>query len=200
MRSRRTAWAAVVALGVAALLPLSLRAHAASWIVREGDVRIVCPLSIGGSFEARTKKLSGSVSPGSAPTDPWLGEFVVELSGLDTGIDLRTEHMRNEYLEVNKGPDFARAVLSGIRLVGVAADQPAGKGTFSATLRLHGVERPVMGQVELRRSGQGLRARASFPLVLEDFKIAKPRYLGVGVTDEVTVQVSFETTSAENAR
>ncbi len=192
--------AGVVALVVAAIFPASLRAEGQSWTVRAGEVRVLCPLTIGGSFEAKTNKITGSVRSGSAPTDSWLGEFIVELSGLDTGIDLRTRHMREEYLEVGRGPEFARAVLTEIHLAGITAEVPSGKGTFSARLRLHGVERPVMGQVDFRRSGEGLRVRASFPVVLEEFRIARPRYLGVGVKDEVTVQVSVETMTLEAVR
>ncbi|MEQ1756753.1 MAG: YceI family protein [Vicinamibacterales bacterium] len=159
-----------------------------------------CPLTIGGSFEARTKLLSGSVMPGPTPADPWAGQFIVDLTALDTGISLRNQHLRDNYLEVGKGPDFARAVLSDVRLSGIAGAEPVGKGTFTARLRLHGAERAVTGQAELRRSGSGIRVRASFPVVLEEFGIAKPRYLGVGVKEQVTVQVTFEASSGENAR
>ncbi len=187
-----------LAAGVVAFaLALPLRAQGARWTARDGDVRVECPLTIGGSFEAKSKMLSGSVGPGAAPGDPWIGEFVVELASLDTGINLRNQHLRDNYLEVGKGPDFSRAVLTDIRLTGIDAAAPNGKGAFSAQLQLHGVKRPVTGPAELRRSGTGVRVRASFPVVLEAFSIAKPRYLGVGVKDEVTVQVTFETTSVE---
>lgn len=190
----------LIALGLALIAAAPLWAQSGSWTVRDGDVRVLCPLTIGGSFEAKTKMLSGALRSPAAPADPWAGEIVVVLDGLDTGISLRNQHLRDNYLEVGRGPEFSRAVLAEIRLAGITADVPSGKGTFTATLRLHGMERPVKGQVELRRSGAGVRVRASFPLVIEQFGIAKPRYLGVGVKDEVTVQVSFDSTSVENAR
>lgn len=186
-------------LGVAVLAGAPLRAQGVLWTVRSGDVRVVCPLTIGGRFEAKTRMLSGAVHPGAGPADPWVGEFVVALDGLDTGINLRNNHLRDNYLEIAKGPDFSRAVLTELRLAGLDVSMPSGKGTFRARLRVHGVERPVMGQVELRRGGSGVRVRASFPVGLEQFRIATPRYLGVGVTDEVTVQVTFDMTS-ENSR
>jgi hypothetical protein len=178
---------------------VTIGAQTGSWRVTSGDVRVTCPLTIGGSFEARTQMISGSLSPGALPAAPWTGELAVALDSLDTGIRLRNQHLRDNYLEVGKGPGFSHAVLTEISPDGLAADSPVGKGAFTAKLRLHGVERQVTGQVEVRRAGQGLRVRASFPLVLEQFGIAKPRYLGVGVRETVTVQVSFET-SAENGR
>jgi len=195
---RRCWLLALPALAVILALPVS--AQGPQWTARGGDVRVLCPLTIGGSFEAKTKAISGSVRPGAGSADPWAGEFAVDLDGLDTGISLRNQHLRDNYLEVSKGPDFARAVLTDVRLAGIDAAMPNGKGTFNARLRLHGVERPVTGQVDLRRSGPGVHVRASFPVVLQEFGIAKPRYLGVGVKDEVTVQVTFDTTSVENAR
>ena len=199
-RLQTAAAVAVTAFGLAAALDAPLRAQSAQWTVRAGEVRVLCPLTVGGSFEAKTTTLSGVVSPGASPDDQWTGELVVDLNALDTGIDLRTRHMRDEYLETGRGPEFARAVLTGVHLDGIPPDTLGGKGGFAGRLRLHGVERPVRGQVELRRAGRLVRVRASFPVVLADFGIAKPRYLGVGVKDEVTVRVAFEAESAENTR
>ena len=180
-------------LATAIWLTPPTQAQTTSYVIRSGDVRVTCPLTIGGSFEARTRMINGSLRPGGSPAEPWGGELMVPLADLDTGIELRNQHLRDNYLEVGKGPEFSHAVLTAVRPTGLAADAPVGKGTFTATLRLHGVERPITGQMEVRRAGQALRVRASFPVVLEQFGIAKPRYLGVGVREEVTVQVSFET-------
>ncbi len=167
--------------------------------VRAGDVRVRCPLTIGGSFEARTKALTGTVHPGAAPGS-WDGMFTVDLSGLDTGISLRNQHLRDTYLEVSRQPDFAHAVMTDVRLDNLTAGELTGKGHFSARLLLHGVERPVAGQAEVRRTESGIRVRASFPVVLDAFGIAKPRHLGVGVREEVTVQATFEAMSTATAR
>ena len=173
---------------------------ASSFTVRGGDVRVLCPLTIGGSFEAKTRMLNGTIRPGAAAPDPWTGELAVELSSLDTGIELRNQHLREKYLEVGKGPDYSNAVLKDLHVEGIDPSTPNGKGTFSGTLRLHGTERQVKGNIEVRRSGSGLRARASFPVMLEEFAIAKPRYLGVGVADQVTVRVTFDLTTTESTR
>jgi hypothetical protein len=177
------------------------RTHAqpAGWVIQGSDVRVLCPLTVGGSFEARTRMLSGSIRPGVSSSDAWAGELAVPLDDLDTGIALRNQHLRDTYLEVGKGPEYSRAILTEIRPTGFERTPPVGKGTFTARLRLHGVERMVTGQADVRRNGERLRVRASFPVVLEQFAIAKPRYLGVGVRDEVTVQVSFDI-SVEGAR
>jgi polyisoprenoid-binding protein YceI len=191
--SSRVRRIASVMLVTAIWFTLPTQAQTNSYVIRSGDVRVTCPLTIGGSFEARTRMINGSLRPGESSVEAWSGDLTVPLGDLDTGIGLRNQHLRDNYLEVGKGPGFSHAVLADVRPTGLAADAPVGKGTFTATLRLHGVERPVTGQVEVRQAGQALRVRASFPVVLEQFGIAKPRYLGVGVREEVTVQVSFDT-------
>ena len=143
-----------------------------TWRVEQGAVRVICPITIGGSFEAKTTALSGSVT-------------------LDTGIGLRNEHLRENYLEVGKGAGFDTATLSEIDLNGLNPDALEGKGSFTGVLSLHGVSKAVTGAVDIRQSGAGLRVKASFPVQLSDYSIRPPRYLGVGVKNIVQVEVAF---------
>jgi polyisoprenoid-binding protein YceI len=115
----------------------------------------------------------------------------VDLRTLDTGIGLRNEHLRENYLEVDKAPRFDTATLSEIDLDGLNPDAPEGKGTFTGVLTLHGVTQRVDGAVDVRQTGAGLRVKASFPVELPAYGIRKPRYLGIGVKDTVQVEVAF---------
>ena len=161
-----------------------------AWRVGQGDVRVICPMTIGGSFEAKTTALSGSVAAtGSGSTLD--GSLAVDLRTLDTGIGLRNNHLRGKYLEVDKGSGFETATLSEIDLRGLDVDAPEGKGSFTGSLTLHGARKPVTGAVEVHPAGAALRVKASFPVLLSDYGIAKPRYVGVGVKDTVQVEVTF---------
>ena len=123
-----------------------------SWSIAAGDVRVRCRMTVGGSFNAVTSSVSGTLRRATTDTGSYSGELRVDLSTLDTGIGLRNEHLRSSYLELDRGPEFHDAVLSGIVL-----DEPprAGDGRhdtrFSGTLTLHGVQRTVRGEAELRR-------------------------------------------------
>jgi polyisoprenoid-binding protein YceI len=165
---------------------------AGSWRIERGDVSVKCPMTIGGSFEVKTTSLAGTISTNGESA--LVGSIAVDLRTLDTGISLRNDHLRDKYLEVDRGDGFDKAVLSGITLNGVNADAPDGKGTFSGSLTLHGVKKMVSGAVEIRKEGAGARVRASFPVNLPDYNIAEPRYLGVGVKNTVQVDVTFTTT------
>lgn len=162
----------------------------AGWSIASGEVTVVCPLTVGGSFEAKSTALSGRLTPGGSQPGRLQGELTVDLATLDTGIGLRNTHMRDNYLEVGRGEGFSRAVLKDI-VVGGDLATLSGQTSFTATLLVHGVERPVRGDARISRNAGRVRVEASFPVVLADHEIAKPRYLGVGVRDQVQVRVRF---------
>jgi polyisoprenoid-binding protein YceI len=172
-------WAAVAA------------AAGTNWLPTQGRVRVTCPLTIGGSFEAKTVALSGSLTPSASHPPSYDGSLVVDLRTIDTGISLRNDHLREKYLEVDKAPGYDKATLSEVDLKGLNPDAPAGKGSFTGSLMLHGTKRTVTGPVEIRTSGAGFLVKAAFPVALSDYNIPEPRYLGVGVKNQVMVEVTF---------
>lgn len=152
--------------------------------IDKAEIVIVCPMTVGGSFEAKTTAMSGEL--GARPGDAMVGSLQVNLRTLDTGIGLRDRHMRDNYLEVQKGPDYATATLEDIRV-----EKLEGKTVMKGLLRLHGQRREVQGTAEIRNENGRVRVLAQFPLKVTDFQIAKPSYLGVGVREEIQVKVSM---------
>jgi len=191
--SRRIAGAAgaVPLLCGLVLLPPVGAGEATAWRVTQPDVRVLCPMTVGGSFEAKTQALAGELRLASARPLTLAGELSVDLTTLDTGIGLRNEHLRRNYLEVGRGTGYDHAVLSAIGLGDVDPGTFQGRTAFAGTFRLHGTERHVSGQATIRREGGSLRVEAGFTVAIADYGIPKPQYLGVGVRNEVTVTVSF---------
>jgi polyisoprenoid-binding protein YceI len=171
-------------------------AAGASWRVGQGEVSVKCPMTVGGSFDATTSALTGMLTTSTARPSGFDGSLAVDLRTIDTGIALRNDHLKEKYLEVDKGAGYEQAVLSDVVLQGLNADLPTGKGSFSGSLMLHGVKKTVTGPAEIRQAGPGWRVRASFPVNLPDYNIDKPRYLGVGVKDTVQVSVTFTATQS----
>ena len=166
---------------------------------------MICPLTVGGSFEAKTPSLAGTVAVTTSHPAAFAGDLAVDLRSLDTGISLRNDHLRDEYLEVGKGQGFDKAVLSDIHLGDVDSETFQGRTSFTGTLLLHGTKKDISGQAEVRREGSSVRIEATLPIVLADHGIPKPQYLGVGVKSQVQVKVSFvatpvATTSAGGSR
>jgi polyisoprenoid-binding protein YceI len=179
--------AAGAALALLACLPATA---AEPWRVAQGDLRITVPLKPGGGFEAKSNSLAGSLTLSGGSPVALTGELAVDLKTIDTGIELRNQHLREKYLEVAKA-GFDKAVLSEIRLADATGETFDGKTGFTATLRLHGVSRPVSGNAEVRHVGDAVRVVVSFPLTLTDFAIEAPQYMGVGVGTRLGVKVAF---------
>jgi polyisoprenoid-binding protein YceI len=119
-----------------------------------------------------------------AVTDDTLqGEASFALDNLDTGIALRTRHMKENYLETKQHPT-ATIVLPALKLVAGGGKQP-----FQGKLKLHGQEKPVEGTVQVTRQEGALGASFSFPIKLSDFAIKQPSFMGISVDETVEVQV-----------
>ena len=193
--------AAVAAFVVAAGGSVAAQSAPAAWTVSSGDVRVRCRMTVGGSFDAVTSALSGTLRGSPRGTGAFEGALRVDLASLETGIGLRDEHLRGSYLETDRGPAFRQAVLSGIALREPLSD---GRGrhetTFAGRLTLHGVEREVAGEAAMERGERRLRVEATLSLSLESFDIPPPRYLGVGVRDEVRITVVFDAAPAVATR
>ena len=187
-----------LALALLSLTGVHTAVAAELWSVSSGDVEVRCRLTVGGSFDAVTTALSGTLQRAPPDVADYAGELRVDLATLDSGIGLRNSHLRDNYLEVERGPEFREAVLSSIVL---DDPLPAGAGrhetAFSGTLSLHGVQRPIEGEADLRRRDGRIQAEATFSVSLEAFDIPPPRYLGVGVRDTVEITVTFDAARAD---
>ena len=125
--------------------PRASRAQApAAWQAADGEIAVLCPLTVGGSFEARTTAVAGRLAIDQSQPGALTGELQVDLQTLDTGIGLRNTHLREKYLEVGKGDGLRSRRAVGDRRRGRGSRRPApGKGTFKGMLALHGTRKPV---------------------------------------------------------
>ena len=189
----------LVALTLATLAIAANVAAAESWTLTSGEVRVRCRLTVGGSFDAVTSAVSGTLRLEEAGAPGLSGQVRVTLDSLDTGIGLRNRHLRDTYLEVGRGEDFQEAVLTAVELADAfppgARELETG---FRGLLSLHGMERRIEGEARLGRRDGRVRIEADFPLSLAEFAIPPPRYLGVGVRDEVRITVSFDAAIASS--
>lgn len=116
------------------------------------------------------------------------GAFAFDLRSLETGIDMRNEHMKEKYLEVGKFPT-ATFALDSVAAKASDLDKDLNK-TFSGQLTLHGETKPVSG--DFAYSAKERKIVAKFPIKVSDFKIDVPKYLGVTVGESVDVEVSLK--------
>ena len=173
----------------------------ASWRIEGGDVKILVPLKPGGAFTSSTTSLSGTLALAGEKPARLTGDVKVDLSTIDTGIALRNQHLKEKYLEVGKGAGYDTAVVSDIVFRDAPGEGFEGSSPFTAQLLLHGVKRPLEGTADIRHLGANRRVKAVFPVVLTDFGIDAPRYLGVGVGTKLMVTAQFTAVrAAEGAK
>jgi len=139
-----------------------------------GTAGISVSLSPAGSFVAHSETVQGSATKTGA--DSYTAQGVtLELDTLKTGIDLRDRHMRDKYFETKKYP---RATLRSGKAQG---------GKFEGELEVHGKTKKISGPYEVK----GQKITGKFKCALSDFGIAAAKYMGVGVDDEVEVEIQL---------
>ncbi|MBC7538987.1 MAG: YceI family protein [Bacteriovorax sp.] len=118
------------------------------------------------------------------------------LKDLDTGIGLRDEHMKDNFLQVKEYPT-ALLKIENITLPDGFETKPTTikNQAFQGKLTLHGKEQIITGIFSLNES---LELVAKFSIKLTDFGIEIPSYLGVNVADTVAIDTNFTLSRKDN--
>lgn len=121
--------------------------------------------------------------------------FSVDLASIDTGIALRNEHMRDNFLETQK---FPKAVFEVTKVVGdpqmFLHEEPV-KTIAEGSFTVHGVtlKKEIPVTVTLHR-GKNFKNSVSFlgtfPIKLADFKVKRPEVVFQKLADTVLVTVN----------
>lgn len=133
-------------------------------------------------FKGKSDNLIGLID-----FDDNMVDFYVDLTTIDTGINLRNNHMRDSYLETD---DFPFAEFTG-SLNEMYDFEKSGKQTVtvSGIFKIHGVEQEREIEGTLEEMDQGIRLEASWVVKLEDHDIRKPRVVFYELADEQTVNI-----------
>lgn len=123
-----------------------------------------------GDFKAKTSDVKGfAVKNGNKVSAQ---NIVVNLKNLKTEVEARDKHTQ-KYLQTDKYPE---AVL-------ISAEGENGKG--KGRIKIKGIEKDITGVYKI----EGSALHAKFKLKLTDFKIEGINYMGVGVEDDVVLNV-----------
>jgi polyisoprenoid-binding protein YceI len=115
-------------------------------------------------------------------------KFAMNLTSLDTGIELRNKHLRENYLHTDKFPEASLSIEKisdlGKQLKGNSGE----KSQFTPVLTLRGKSAPISGATyEI----EGKIVKSEFRIELTDFDIERPMFMGIKVVDAVIVRVQF---------
>ncbi len=147
-------------------------------------------------IEGATTDISGSIYFDPARTaDSIVGRLQVDLRTLNTGIEMRDEHMRTRHLHTDQYPYayFELTAVTGLpdKLAAGAVCSSSAEGYFY----IHGVKRKITSALEIVDNSSGevksLGVHASFALTLDDWKIPRPKALFLKLAETIDVDVRF---------
>jgi len=122
--------------------------------------------------------------------------FTVRMDTVETGIALRDDHMRKNFVQTDVHPlltlEMPRAALS---LPAAGATQVTATVNGAFTVRGQAEEVPVTYTMTQEKAGW--KIRASFPFDVTKHGIAIPSYLGVTVAPAMTAEVTFRAVDAQ---
>jgi polyisoprenoid-binding protein YceI len=162
-----------------------------------GDTEVVfeskAPLE---TFEGRTSQVSGSIDPVAGEDGAIALHVAVDMASLDTGIELRNRHMRENHLHTDEHPE---ATFDGAKIVEGDAAALAAEGDHDVTLEgdftLHGVTRTLQVPARISRTSAGgdarIRLTCEFEVSLADYEIPRPRMLMLKLNEIQKIHVEL---------
>jgi polyisoprenoid-binding protein YceI len=163
--------------------------QAQSYIAKDGTAEFIsnAPML---EFKGTSNNLTGLIN-----LDKNLVDFYLDLTTLDTGIDLRNQHMRDSYLETDEYPfaEFTGQIVSEFDPDLSEKQEAKVKGTF----KIHGVEREITVPGTITPTPDGLQLDASWTVLLNDYNIERPGVVFYKLADEQKVNISILLTPKE---
>ncbi|MBD0287589.1 MAG: YceI family protein [Flavisolibacter sp.] len=116
-------------------------------------------------------------------------QFAVLMKGFEFKKDLMQEHFNENYVESDKYP---RSEFKGT-LINNSEINYQKPGTYTAKVRgqltIHGITRDIETTGSLKVDSDNLKANASFPILLSDYKISIPAIVKDKVSNTINVSV-----------
>jgi len=117
----------------------------------------------------------------------------VNLTKMTTKIELRDEHMKNKYLEVQKFPT-AELIIKDLSLKQSVESLTENfvEVPFSGDLTLHGKTKMVEGVASVAKKGKVVLINADFSIKIMEHLDTLPSWAGIKVADEVKIKVQLK--------
>jgi len=147
------------------------------------------------TINGTSSRVSGTLSVNPSNLSSVSGRIEVPVSSLDTGVDLRDEHLHGSgWLDAAR---FPTAVFEITGVEGATALQPdvEARVTVVGRFTLHGQTRPVRAETRVKlvttEGPQHLRVRSRFTVNLPSYGVTVPALVRAKVSDNITVNVTL---------
>lgn len=170
------------------LLVLSLAipaiCEAQTYMTKKGHVQFASKATLE-SFVGQSDYLVGKIDLQDSTVD-----FYLDLSTLHTGVRLRDEHMREEYLETDKYPfaQFYGKIITPFSTTSTDTQSVTVRGKFS----VHNVSHIVKINGKMKVSPGDLYVQAAWPVMLNDYNISIPQILFMKLSPKQAVSIKAD--------
>jgi polyisoprenoid-binding protein YceI len=155
-------------------------------------------------IEGHTNKIKGSITVDDSldlSKKPLEAQLDVDLGSIDTGISLRNEHMRDNFLQTAKYPKATFKATSITAVPTTLKDGETVKANASGEFTLHGVtvKRTIPVSITFHKNCKSqakfeecdlIQIKSTFPIAFKDFNIQRPEIVFQKLADTVNVTVS----------
>jgi polyisoprenoid-binding protein YceI len=152
----------------------------------------------------KTSKITGKINIDESLdlSKPFAATFDVDLASIDTGIALRNEHMRDNFLETKKYPKATFTVKNQAGVAGLLKDGQKVTIKANGDFALHGVTVKKNVSVDLTffkkcKSTEGkfencdlIQIKSTFNVPFNDHKIKRPEVVFQKLADTVIVTIA----------
>lgn len=138
-------------------------------------------------------------NPGN-PVEGVTGILRVDLRTLETGIDKRDEHMRNNHLHTDKFPYAYFELLSADALPAQMTFDSVYDVKAKGNFYIHGHYREIVAELKvalkkLPTGGDALEVAANFEINLDDYEIPRPKALFLKLAETIEIKAIFSGSS-----
>lgn len=164
-----------------ALILLTLNTYASSYKISESKASFVAkgfPSFI--KITGVSSDLKGEINEDKEMLS---GTITLDPKTLKTGMDLRDNHMKDNYLQVE---EFTMITLT------LKPFKPSASGKTEGVLKLHGKEKAVMVDYKLKKDEKIISVDASFEIDIVDFSISVPSFQGITVAKKIGLNINLK--------
>lgn len=119
----------------------------------------------------------------------------VDLSSFETGMEMRDEHMKENYLQIDKAENkYAELIIQNLNIPAEYwKNEKELKLDFAGDLTLHNVKRPIIGKILLPpfKKNSILNTLSELKVKLSEYKIDIPSFAGITVAEDVVINVKL---------
>ncbi len=139
-------------------------------------------------FEGNTQRINGYLKNAGDNLQGSELYFEVDLNSLNTGIGLRDQHMRDNYLETKKYP---KTTFKG----NVTTVTDKGNGLYEVivdgSITIHGVTKQTQVKGTIQLGANDARVKSKFVVKLSDFKVKVPELMFQKINENIELVLDF---------